>query len=325
MGGKQMRKTAATLHFSELLLVLLKGKTSLVDALQILARDGVEKQVKETASSLLSLMKKGKRFSESLSSINKKTAVFDPLYINLIAASELTGNVETVLERIARDLRRKIKAREDITNIMIYPSIIVLLAIAGTILIIVKGIPFFISGGLLSGNIVSDAIRGVCTAGAVLLVGGGALFFIYFKIFYNDSPEFRIFYMLDFLLRSNVTLIEAISHCILSLGQTKFGGALVSIKKDIAGGVPFSEAFSKIKYFSPYVLGWLSVADKQGNINDICASIKDYYENTDRRKRETAAKLMEPAVIVLTGAYVLIIMVTVILPVLTFAGGSLWY
>jgi len=318
-----MKKSTAALHFSELLLVLLKGKISMADALQILAHDRVEKQVKETASSLLSLMKKGKGFSESLSNINKKAAIFDPLYLTLIATSELTGNVETVLERIVGDLRRKLKARENITNIMIYPSIIVLLAIAGTVLVIVKGIPLFMSGGLISGNIVSEAIRGVCIAGTVLVLGGGVLFIIYFKIFYNDSPEFRIFYMLDFLLHSNVTLIEAISHCILSLGQTKFGVALVSIKKDIACGVPFSEAFSKIKYFSPYVLGWLSVADKQGNVSDICGSIKEYYASMDNKKREAAAKLIEPAVIVLTGVYVLIIMVTVILPVLTFAGGSL--
>ena len=318
-----MKSAAATLHFSELLLVLLKGKTSLIDALQILAREGIEKHVKESAVSLIVMMKKGKGLSDSLRNMNDGKVFFEPLYLTLIAAAELTGNIETVLERIAIDLRRKQRAKDNVINILIYPSIIVLLAITGTIAIIVKGMPFFISGGLLSADVVRDAKTGITIAGAVLLSCGSALFIFYYKTFNDDSPEFRIFYLLDFLLRSNVTLLEALSHCIISLAHTKYGKALVSIKKDLTSGVAFSTAFANVKKFSPYVTGWLSVADKHGSLGEICASIRDYYARKDDKAREVAAKLIEPAVIVLTGIYVLIIMVTVVLPILTYAGGIL--
>lgn len=316
-----MRITRVTLHFSELLLVLLKGKTSLVDALHILQREGMERNVKESAASLLLMMKKGKGFSESLSRIEKGKMFFKPLYLTLISAAELTGNVEAVLERIVVDMRRKEKARENVVNIMIYPSIIVLLAVIGTILIILKGIPFFVSGGLLSSSLVSDSMAGIGIAGLVLLLGGMALFVSYYKIFYLDSPEFRIFYLLDFLLRNNVSLSEALSHCVVSMSRTKYGAALLAIKKDIASGVTFSGAFAKIKHFSPYILGWLSVGDTYGNIVEVCGNVREYYERKDNKKREVAAKLIEPAIIVLTGTYLLIIMVTVILPLLTFTGG----
>jgi len=318
-----MRSAAATLHFSELLLVLLRGKTSLTDALQILAGEGIEKQVKESAASLLAMMKKGKGLSDSLRNMDEGKVFFEPLYLTLIAAAELTGNIETVLERIVIDLQRKQKALDSVLNILIYPSIIVLLAITGTIAIIVKGMPYFISGGLLSAGVVRDAKTGIAIAGAVLLCGGSALFVCYFRIFNGDSPEFRIFYLLDFLLRSNVTLLDALSHCIISLARTKYGRALVSIKKDITSGVTFSSAFANVKKFSPYVSGWLSVADKHGNLGEICSSIRDYYARKDDKTREVASKLIEPAVIVLTGIYVLIIMVTVVLPILTYAGGIL--
>jgi type II secretory pathway component PulF len=318
-----MKSTSATLQFSELLLVLFKGKTGLVDALHILAGEGIEKRIRDSAVSLLAAMKKGKGLSEGLRSINSGGVYFESLYLTLIAAAEMTGNIEEVIERIVIDLRRKEKARENVINIMIYPSIIVLLAVAGTILIIVKGIPMFIASGLLSQDAVSDATGGIFIAGAVLLAGGTALFTVYFRIFYYDSPELRIFYLLDFLLRSNVSLLEALSQCVISIKETKYGRALVAIKKDIAAGIPFSAAFAKIKFFSPYVLGWLAIADTHGSINEICGSIKDYYEHRDNKVREIAAKLIEPAVIVLTGLYVLIIVTTVILPVLTFTGGIL--
>ena len=317
-----MKNLNTTLHFTELLLTLLKGKTSLVDSLRVLSGEGMEGQVRDSAVSLLAAMKKGKNLSESLRIIQGRV-FFEPLYLTLIAAAESTGNVEDVLELIADDLRRKKRAKENVINILIYPSIIVLVAITGTIAIIAKGMPVLISGGLLSASVVSDAKAGIAIAGMALLIGGSALFIAYFRIFYNYSHEFRIFYLLDFLLRSNVTLPEALSHCVTSMGSTKYGRALVSIRKDISSGISFSEAFAKMSCFPPYVIGWLSVANTNGETGEICGNIKNYYGRKDEKIRETAAKLIEPAVIVLTGLYVLIIMLTVILPILTFAGGAL--
>jgi len=95
------------------------------------------------------------------------------------------------------------------------------------------------------------------------------------------------------------------------------------IKKDIVSGVSFSEAFARTKRFSPYVLGWLSIADINGNLNEISGNIRDHYLQKESKIREIAAKLIEPAVIVLVGIYVLIIMATVILPILSYSGGIL--
>jgi len=183
--------------------------------------------------------------------------------------------------------------------------------------------PFFVAGGMLSANVVRDAKLGVAIAGAVLLSGGSALLTAYFKIFSNDSPESRIFYLLDFLLAGNVALLDALSQCVTNMGQTKYGNALLTIKKDIAAGRTFSGAFAKTRCFSAYVLGWLSIADTHGNLSEICGSIRDYYIRKDFKTREVAAKLIEPAVIVLVGLYVLIIMITVVLPILSYAGGIL--
>ena len=179
-----MKNLSSTLHFTELLSALLKGKTSLVDALYILAREGIERPVRDTAIAILATMKKGKGLSESLRLIRKGKVYFEPLYLTLIAAAELTGSIEAVLDRILMDLRRKLRAKENVVNILIYPAIIVLLAIGGTVMIIIKIIPFFISGGFVSNDVVSNAIIGITIAGLVLLSGGAALFISYFKIFY---------------------------------------------------------------------------------------------------------------------------------------------
>ena len=318
-----MKSTAATLYFTELLLALLKGKTGLLDALHILAREGNETRVRDSAMALHVAMKNGKGFSESLGAMRAGWVFFEPLYLALIAASEVTGNIENVMEHISGDLKRRQWARENAVSMLIYPALIVLLALAGTIAIFVKVMPFFVSGGLLSADVVKDANGGAAAAGLVLLLGGGALLISYFNIFKNDSPESRIFYLLDFQMKNNVPLLDALSQCVMNLGHTRYGGALVRIKKDVASGVSFSAAFAGTCCFPAYVLGWLSVADMNGCLIEVCGSIKDFYFQKDKRKRETAAKLIEPAVIILIGLYVLILMVTVILPMLSYTGGVL--
>lgn len=316
-----MSKAAATLHFTELLLALIKGSTGLADALYVLAGQGVEQPVRDSAAAILRLMRKGRRFSESLRLAREGHVSFSPLYIALIAAAELAGNIADVLERIASDLRRRQRSTENALNMLIYPSVIIVIAVSGTLLLVLKGIPLFMAQGLLSGEVLQNAVTGVISAGLLLLLGGAALFWCYFQIFYVDSPEFSVFYMLDFLLRSNVPMLDALSHCIASLGATKYGRGLMVVKKDIASGVPFSRAFAGLRRFSPYVSGWLSVADRHGNIAAVCGSVRDYYAQKDARKREAASKLIEPAIIVLTGLYLLIIIMTVLVPVLTYAGG----
>jgi type II secretory pathway component PulF len=318
-----MNRETATLHFSEMFLSLLKGKTSLIDALRILSREGIESPVKDCAASLLSIMKKGKTLSESFHLIESCKVSFDSLYLSLITAAEATGNIDEVLEHIVYDLQRKQRAKENVQNIIIYPILVISIAIAGTVIIIAKGFPLFVERDLLSPNVLSDATAGIVMAGIVLLTGGSFLFIIYYRIFYHDSPEYTIFYILDFMLRSNFTLPQTLSYCIMSMKNTKYGKSLVMVKKDIASGVPFSVAFERIRCFTSYVSGWLSVADANGNIIEICGNIKAYYEQKDTKRRTVAAKLIEPAIIVLTGVYILIIMLTVVLPILTYAGAIL--
>jgi len=318
-----MNREKATLHFIQMLLSLLKGKTGLMDALYILSGEGIEGPVRESAVSLLSVMKKGNSFSESLRIANNGKISFEPMYLSLITAAEATGSIDGVLERIAGDLERRQAAKENVQGILVYPCIVIAAAIAGTVFIMAKGFPVFMESGMLREDFLPDAVSGIILAGVFLLSGGGLLFMVHYRIFYSDSPEYSIFHILDFLLKSSITLTDALSYCILSVKNPKYARALVMIKKDVASGVPFSSAFENAKLFPPYVCGWLSVADTNGSIAEICGNISGYYAQKDAKLRNIAAKLTEPAIIVLVGFYILVIMLSVVLPILTYAGGIL--
>ena len=318
-----MNKTTATLRFSEMLLSLLRGKTSLIDALYILSGDNMEIQIKNSALALLAVMKKGKNLSDGLRLTENSSIRFEPMYHSLITAAEATGNIVHVLERIVYDMRRKESAKGNVQGILFYPCIIVAVAIIGTIALVTKGLPVFIEAGFLTSDVLSDSVTGIVFAGIILLAGGAILFYFYYRIFYFDLPEYTIFYILDFLLRSNIPLSQALSYCILSVNNSKYARAIVMIKNEVISGIPFSAAFEHTGIFSGFVTGWLAVADSNGNLTEICENIKDYYEQKDKKQRLAMSKFMEPAIIILTGIYIFIIMITVVLPVLTYAGGIL--
>jgi type IV pilus assembly protein PilC len=319
-----MNKNRLTIRFFEMLLVLLQGKTNFIDALTILSNAGTEKNVQETAKKLLLLMKKGRTFSDSLTVIqNTKTLLVNPLYINLIKASELTGSLDIVLEHILADLQRKQKSVETIATVMMYPAIIVLVACAGTVFLLVKGLPLFINAGLLSGNVLSSAINGIIFAGVFLGVAGAAVFFACYKVFGDDSAEFRLFYLLSFLLQAKIPLNDALSQCIVGIHNAKYGKALIQIKKEISSGVHLSAAFAHTNVFSSYITGWLAIADENGDVTSVCRNIAAYFQKRDEHIREIASRCIEPVIIVITGIYLLILLQAVVLPLLTRAGGLL--
>jgi type II secretory pathway component PulF len=262
-------------------------------------------------------------FSDSLVIVGRASRQIPRLYITIIRAAEMTGAIDQVLPEILDDLKQKQKAGEHLVTVLVYPLVIIAVALAGTFAVIFKGIPLFIRTGFVSGEVITSAISGVIMAGVFLFSGGGLLAVLFYMFFLKESPEYKIFYLLSFLLKAGVPLNDALSRCIESLGDTKPGQALLFIKKDIAGGSRLCQAFTQSALFSPYIISWLSIADENGRLDEICQGIADYLRQKNLRRKELAAKCVEPAAIIATGIYLLILVQNVILPLLTHAGGLL--
>jgi general secretion pathway protein F len=315
-----MKRAAYYLSFFEGLLALLEGNASLSDALFILSRGETDRFVKETAARLLTRMKKGWRFSDCLEDMS---GGITQIHRALLCAAETTGNIAPALVAILADLRRKRHAREEVLTALIYPAIIILASGVGTAFLLVKGIPFFVQSGFLSGDSLEQAESGVLVAGLFLLCAGALFFVVCFRLFGEDPPETTVFYLLSLLLEHNIPLSEALSRCIGALGRTKQAGALVLIKKEIEAGARVSRAFGENALCSVYARNWLAVADENGNIAGAFHTLYDYYRKQDERRRSLAARCIEPGAILITGIYILMLLEAVILPLLTRAGGAL--
>ena len=318
-----MDKAARTLRFVEMLLALLEGHTNLTDAARILSGESMEKPVRDTAEKLLAVLKKGRSFAEGLAAASRGTLLFPPLYEEILRPAEQTGAVDKALARIAEHLRRTIKAREAVAAALAYPTAVVLIALAGTAFLLWKGLPLFAGAGMLPDDFLARARSSVIFAGVFLLASGAVAAFACYRLIARESPPSRIFYELSFLLEGKIPLPDALSSCIMSMGNTKWGRALARAKWDIASGGRLARAFADSGVFPAYITGWLAVGDRNGEIETVCRRIADYYRNRDERGSAAAMRLAEPLFIVITGAYLVMLIQGVILPVLTRAGGLL--
>lgn len=319
-----MNKTDRTQAFIDMLLTLLEGENSLSKSLEILTRSGILFSIRRTALGILEAMRQGLSFSSAIEIISKdkKAKVFfSHLYITLISSAEKTGCLISVLSDINAIFIRKKQNRELLITVLIYPFIIIFIACTGTLLILFIAIPFFIQQGMTSIIAAESAVRGCIYSGLFLLISGFVLLCICRHFFETESVEFRIFYILKLLLMAEISLQIALSQCIENFGISKAGRALVTIKHDINSGVPLSRAFENSGFFSPFVIGWLTITDDRGEAVKIFENLSNYYRKKDQRNREILSRFIEPVVITMTGIYILIIVQTSILPILTRVGG----
>jgi type II secretory pathway component PulF len=318
-----MDKAARTLRLVEMLLALLEGHTNLTDAARILSGRSIEKPVRETAEKLMAVLKTGRSFAEGFAAAAQGTLLFPPLYAQMLRSAEQTGAVDKALAHIAEHLRRKIKARETVVAALVYPAAVVFIALAGTVVLLWKGLPLFAGAGMLPEEYLARAQSSVVFAGVFLLASGAAAAFACYRLIARESPPFRIFYELSFLLAEKVPLPDALTSCIMSMGTTKWGRALARAKRDITAGGHLARAFTDSGVFPAYITGWLAVGDRNGEIETACRHIAEYYRDRDGRRSAAVMRFAEPLFIVITGAYLVMLIQGVILPVLTRAGGLL--
>jgi type IV pilus assembly protein PilC len=318
-----MNRRQNTLNFLDMLHMLVKENTGLIDALRVMSAEGIEPGTRGTAENILDSMKRGKSFPDGISLLPADSFILDPLYVSLLRAAEATGTISEILGSITADLKRKDSARRSVLNIMAYPAVIVALACLGTLALIFKGIPLFASAGFLSENALETAKYGMAFAGVFLLASAALMASVFYRVFWRDSPQFKIFYLFSFLLRGNIPLLEALSQCISSFGVSREGRALLAVKNEITRGTQFHKAFGKSGLASPYITGWLSIASENGDLEGACHRIAGYFSARDAQRREMASRFAEPLAIALTGIYLLILIETAILPILTRAGGIL--
>ena len=339
--GKGAIKTRDVVIFTRQFSTMINSGLPLVQALTILAEQTDNKALAEVTRKVVFDVESGNTVADALS---KHPRAVTNLYVNMVAAGEAGGILDTILMRLATFLEKNDALVRKVKGAMIYPAVIMSVAGIAVVVLLIFVIPvfagMFASGGMalpLPTRIVIGA-SGFLKAywwviGAVIIVGGYS-----FKKYYatssgklvidrimlrvpvlgdvlRKSAVSRFTRTLGTLISSGVSILEGLEITAKTAGNRVIQDAIMQSRSSIAGGDTIAQPLQKSKVFPPMVISMIAVGEQTGGLDEMLSKIADFYDEEVDAAVSTLLSLMEPIMIVVLGVIVGGMVVAMYLPI----------
>lgn len=318
-----MNALRQTHDFLDMLAALLEGGLTVPDSLCVLSGEGFPAPLRSAARETLSAMGRGDDLSAALDGVSARKGSrirLSRAQVALVRAASLAGTPVGTLRGIAEDLSGRMSAERSFMDALAYPCLVVAFALAMTFVLVARIFPLYASLGV---DVVSgaSAVRGIVSALSFLMLAVASAYFALVRAFRAESAGRAVFGVLSLLTESGVPLAESLARCRDCVADGKTRLAIGFAERRVRAGMSLSRAFAESGLFGPFAVSWLAVADKGGNPASAFRPIEAYFAERDRRVRAFAARMVEPTLIGIVGAYLLILVETVIVPALAISGG----
>ncbi|MCL4405543.1 MAG: type II secretion system F family protein [Patescibacteria group bacterium] len=324
------------------LALMLKVGTDLFKAIDILIADFDKPVMKALLIEIRDNLGKGQPF---YSTFAKYPKFFSPVFVNLIRAGEKSGNLEKVFDDLSVGLEKDAELRGSIKGALIYPTILVCMAILIILGMVTFALPkiaqsfsgngitppafsaaVFAVGLFIGGNVVY-----ILTILAALVVGGifffrsdlGKLVFnrmvsripVINEVIHRIALQ-RFASTLSSLMKAGMPIIESIEIAAEAGGSADMKAALLRISREgIAKGLTIGEAFRKEPYFPQVVVNLIAISEQAGHLENILETLAEFYEGEINSSVKTLVSFIEPALLVVIGVIVGLIALSIIIPV----------
>jgi len=335
-------KPADIALFTRQLATLLKAGIPLLQAFDIIGEGFENRQVRELVKGLKHAIATGNSLATAL---RKHPRHFDELYCNLVAAGELAGALETLLERIALHLEKSQQLQARIKKAMTYPiAVLVVASVVSTVLLIhvvpqfqslFAGVDSQLPGFTLQviglSEFLQQAWWGVALGLGVAVVG--------LRQAYRVSPGFR--YRVDAgllntplagtLLKKSavaryartlsttfaagVPLVQALGSVAGAVGNGPFKQAIEHMRHDVSTGMPLNQSMAASNLFPGMAIQMTAIGEESGTLDHMLEKVASHYEADVEHLVDNLTSLMEPLIMVLLGGIVGALVVAMYLPV----------
>ncbi|MGY6632043.1 MAG: type II secretion system F family protein [Wenzhouxiangella sp.] len=302
---------------------LLSAGLPLDRSLGILTELAENERVRDLVEKVRNHVREGGTLSEGLEA---RHGVFSRFYINMVRAGEIGGSLDQTLSRMSEYLERAKELKDGVVSAMIYPALLVVLAIASLILLMVYVIPQFTPMFEEFGGDLPLMTRIVIFVGDTLqnfwwgLIGGFLLIVLWFRSQMARPASRRVWdgrflatkWLGDViakietarlsrttgtLLINGVPLLSALSIAKNVMSNTVLADDVAEAAKQVKTGTPLARALSDSKHFPRMALQMVNVGEETGKLDDMLLKVADTY---DREVRVTIDRLMALLVPVLT-------------------------
>lgn len=333
--------------FSRQFATMIDAGLPLVKCLDILRSQSPNPAFRKIIQSVQSDVEGGSTFADAL---KKHPKIFDGLYSNLVAAGEVGGALDVVLQRLATYLEKAAKLKSQVKSAMAYPAAIVVVAIGVIVALLVWVIPIFEGmfqefGGaaLPTPTRIVIALSKWAQSNFLIIIGIiVGLIFLWKYIRKNPKtvaatddlflklPVFgallqkvavaRFTRTLGTMLSSGVPILEALDITARASGNKTVEGAIYKARQSISEGKTIAEPISKTKVFPPMVCQMINVGEQTGALDTMLEKIADFYDEEVDAAVKAMTSLMEPAIMVILGGLIGGMVVAMYLPIFEMAG-----
>ncbi len=332
--------------FTRQFAVMVDAGLPLVQCLQILGDQQENPTFKKALKEVRNDVEQGATFADSLA---KHPHVWDSLYVNLVAAGEVGGILDTILNRLAVQLEKADKLAKQLKGAMVYPTTVTVIAIACIVLLLVKVIPVFEKmfadfGGTLPGP--TQTVIGISNwlqAYIQYLIGGFVTIYVAFSQARKRSVPFRyrtdqlalklpIFgniikkvavarftRTLGTMISSGVPILDGLDIVARTAGNMIIEEEIQATRQSISEGKTIAEPLQGSKVFPGMMVQMVAVGEETGSMEIMLTKIADFYDEEVDAAVGALTSMLEPIMMVFMGGSIGSILVAMYLPIFTIA------
>lgn len=335
-------KLPQKIFFTENLRVMIKAGLSLTEALRTLALQTESKGFKNIIQAVQSDVEKGSSLSQALGHWPR---VFEPIYINMISAGELSGTLEKTLEQLTSQMKKDHELISKVKGAMTYPAVIlsatVLIGIGMMTFVVPQIVSIFDEIGrdqlplptkmliavsdFMSNNIILTFLIIIAvTTGfswAIKTKPGRYAWHRFLLTIFIVSPIIKKINLARFtrtlaaLLRTDIPIVQALQITSDIVRNVYYHDAMMAAATALGKGDQISSVLAKTpKLFPPLVVQMIAVGEHAGTVDQMLEEIADFYESQVNQTMANLSSIIEPLLIIFMGVGVGGIALAIITP-----------
>jgi type IV pilus assembly protein PilC len=340
---KQGRVTAADIAiFSRQMATMMTAGIPLVQSFDIIGAGHENPAMQKLILAVKGDVEGGTSLADALS---KHPLHFDDLFVNLVAAGEQAGALETLLDKIATYKEKTEAIKKKVKKALFYPAAVVVVAVVVTVILMIYVIPEFES--LFQGfgadlpaftRFVIDISKFVQSTGWLLLIGfvaavvgflqakkrnRGVQHFVDRAILripiigpiLNKSAIARYARTLSTTFAAGVPLVEALDSVAGACGNIVYESAVLKMRDEVATGQRLQRAMENTDLFPNMVNQMIAVGEESGSLDAMSAKVADFYEEEVDNAVDSMSSLLEPLIMAILGVLVGGLVIAMYLPI----------
>lgn len=324
---------------------LIRSGISIVDATNILARQTESKMLAKVLSAVEERLRSGVAFSEAIAEHPK---VFPAIFVNMVRAGEMTGNLDGTLDRLASYLEKQYNLKKKIQSTMAYPIVLLIVIIAVATFLMLTIVPNFESMFASLGSELPAITKFVLNVSNFLQQSWLILSFlviamvIIFQFLMRTNETFnyqvhvallkmpvfgkllqksaiaRMARTLSSMVSSSVPILQALTMVEKVVGNPVLGKVIIEARDHLEQGDCLSEPMKKSWLIPPLVSQMIAIGEETGQLDFMLAKIADFYEEEVDRTVDTLKSLIEPIMIIILAVIVGTIILAIMIPMFTY-------